>query len=167
MARLPSWLRRLLAPGPIGGWIEGRSLAVRLIGALGLLAGRLWLAWPFFHSGTLRLAHWNGQAYLFEHVHPVPLLPPPLAAVVTTAAELSLPVALAFGLLTRPAALGLAVMAATIYFVIGQTPEGVENGIAVASEQLPWMAVGLALLLTGGGPASLDAVLVRLPIWRA
>lgn len=162
MAELPSWARSLIGPGPLGGWLERRPLAGRLVGALVLLAARLWLAWPFFHSGTLRVGNWSGQAFLFSEVHPVPFLPPDLAALVTTAAELALPLALALGLLTRPAALGLAAMAASIYFVIGQTPEGLENGIAVAAEQLPWMAVGLALVVSGGGPASADALILRL-----
>ena len=166
MLELPGWLRWVVAPGPIGGRIEAWPPAGRWVGAAVLLAARLWLAWPFFHSGMLRIAHWSSQAYLFENVHPLPGLPPILAAVVTTTAELALPVALALGLLARPAALGLAVMAATIYFVIGQTPQGIENGIALASEQVPWMIVGLALTLTGGGPASLDAALFRLPIWQ-
>jgi putative oxidoreductase len=45
--------------------------------------------------------------------------------------------------------------------VIGQTPEGIENGIAVASEQFPWMAVGLAIAVVGAGPLSIDAVAKR------
>lgn len=167
MVELPRWARAVVAPGPVGGWIDRQPFAGRLVGAVLLLVARLWLAWPFFHSGTLRVGNWSGQAFLFTEIHPVPFLTPALAAWVTTAAELALPVALALGLLTRPAALGLAVMAASIYFVIGQTPQGLENGLSVASEQFPWMAVGLLLVVTGGGPAAFDAILARLPIWRA
>lgn len=147
----------VLDPGPTGGW----ALPARLLGGLLLLAGRLWLGWSFLSSGLTRVSHWSSQSFLFKSVHPVPFLPADVAAVVTTAAELLLPCALILGLLARPAALGLAVMAATIYFVIGQTPEGIENGIALAAEQFPWMLVGLAIAALGAGPFSLDALIKR------
>jgi putative oxidoreductase len=154
---IPALFRMIVDPGPLA---RGPARA-KLGGGLLLLAARLWLAWPFLHSGMLRMEHWSSQAFLFEAVHPVPFLAPAVAAVVTTAAELILPVALALGVMARPAALGLAVMAAAIYFVIGQTPAGLENGIAVASEQFPWMAVGLALAASGAGALSIDARLDR------
>lgn len=146
-----------LDAGPATGWAP----PVKLLGGLVLLAGRLWLGWAFLSSGLTRVSHWSSQHYLFSSVHPVPFLPADVAAVVTTGAELLLPCALILGLLARPAALGLAIMAATIYFVIGQTPEGMENGIAIASEQVPWMAVGLAITVLGAGPLSLDALAGR------
>ena len=148
---------RLFDPGPVARW----SLPAGLAGGLALLAARLWLGWAFFSAGLTRVSNWGSQSFLFESIHPVPFLPPEVAAPVTTAAELLLPVALALGLLARPAALGLAVMAATIYFVVGQTPQGLENGIALAEEQFPWIAVGLLLAAVGPGPLSLDALAKR------
>ena len=121
-----------------------------------LLGARIWLALPFFNAGLARVENWGSQTFLFQHIHPVPFLSPSLAAPVTTAGELALPVLLVIGLFGRFAGLGLAVMAATIYFIVGQTPQGIENGIAVASEQIPWILVGLLLFVTGPGRLSLD-----------
>lgn len=150
--------RAVLDPGPVAGWSQpGWAL-----GGLALLAARLWLGWAFLKTGLHRVETWGSQGFLFGSVHPVPFLEAEIAAVVTTAAELLLPTLLILGLFARPAALGLAVMAATIYFVVGQTPEGLENGIALASEQFPWMAVGLALAALGAGPLSLDALVRRI-----
>lgn len=157
MATIARLASLVLDPGPVDRW----ALPARIAGGLLLLAGRLWLGWAFLSSGLTRVSHWASQHFLFTSVHPVPFLPADVAAVVTTGAELLLPSALFLGLLARPAALGLAVMAATIYFVIGQTPQGIENGIALASEQFPWMGVGLAIAALGAGPLSLDALAKR------
>lgn len=157
MTQIVRLARRVLDPGPAVRWRQ----PARTLAGLALLAARLWLGWVFLTTGLHRLSTWGSQGFLFGSVHPVPFLEAEVAAVVTTAAEIALPVALIAGLLARPAALGLAVMAATIYFVVGQTPEGIENGIALASEQFPWMAVGLAIALVGAGPLSFDALLRR------
>lgn len=157
MADLTRLATLVLDPGPIA---QLPALS-RMGGGVLLLAGRVWLGLAFFSSGLTRVAHWGSQNFLFENIHPVPFLSADVAAVVTTGAELLLPVALVLGFLARPAALGLAVMAAAIYFVIGQTPEGIQNGIAVASEQVPWMAVGLAIAVLGAGPFSMDALASR------
>lgn len=114
-----------------------------------LLGARVYLALPFWRAGLVRVDQWAAQSYLFELVHPLPGLPPMAAAYITTAAEIALPILLVLGLLGRFAALGLAAMAATIYFVIG-------GNFAIASEQFPWMAVGLLLALTGPGRISID-----------
>lgn len=163
MADLWRLTRLALHPGPVARW----SQPAWMLGGLLLLAARLWLGWAFLSAGLHRLSTWGSQGFLFGSVHPVPYLEAEVAAVVTTAAELLLPTALILGLLTRPAALGLAIMAATIYFVVGQTPEGIENGIALASEQFPWMAVGLGIAALGAGPLSLDALLRRRSEGRA
>ncbi|SMF17371.1 putative oxidoreductase [Tistlia consotensis] len=146
--------RFALDPGPTARWSQPGALIAGLV----LLAARLWLGWAFLMTGLHRVMTWDSQAFLFMSVHPVPYVPAEIAAPLTTTAELVLPSLLIAGLLARPAALGLMVMAATIYFVIGQTPEGMENGIALASEQFPWMAVGLAIAAVGAGQLSLDAL---------
>ena len=119
-----------------------------------LLAPRVYLAVPFWNAGQARIDSWAFQATLFETVHPLPLLPPTVAAYVTTGFELLLPILLILGLFGRFAALGLAVMAATIYFVIG-------GAFAIPSEQFPWMAVGLLLFIVGPGRLSVDEVIRR------
>ncbi|MCG9599014.1 DoxX family protein [Vibrio sp. Isolate25] len=87
-----------------------------------LLFCRLWVAWVFFNSGLTKIASWDSTLYLFEYEYQVPILPWQLAAYMGTAAELILPVFIAFGLLTRP-------MAAILF---------VFNIIAVVSYPLLW-----------------------------
>ena len=129
--------------------IAGTVLAATLLGA------RLFLALPFWLAGQARLAQWEAQAFLFEYEHPLPLLSPMQAAWLTTACELLLPVLLALGLFGRFAAMGLGVMAATIFFVIGGT-------YAIAAEQVPWMAIGGLIFLVGPGRLSVDREIRRL-----
>ncbi|OLQ95777.1 hypothetical protein BIY21_05885 [Vibrio ponticus] len=118
-----------------------------------LLFCRLWVAWVFFNSGLIKISSWDSTLYLFELEYQVPLLPWELAAYMGTAAELILPVFLAFGLLTRP-------MAAILF---------VFNIIAVVSYPLLWekgfydhQLWGLMILIVivwGPGPISLDKLI--------
>ncbi|EGU36821.1 NADH dehydrogenase [Vibrio ichthyoenteri ATCC 700023] len=115
-----------------------------------LLFCRLWVAWVFFNSGLIKFNSWDSTLYLFELEYQVPLIPWELAAYMGTAAELILPVFLAFGLFTRP-------MAAILF---------VFNIIAVVSYPLLWekgfydhQLWGLMILIVvvwGPGPLSLD-----------
>lgn len=154
-------IQRLLCfltdPGPTAA----AAWTVRGPAALVLLAGRLWLAWPFATAGWHRLFTWDSQEFLFTEVHPVPLLPAALAAPLTTGAEILLSLTLILGLAGRVGAAGLGVMAATLFLVIGRTPQGVENGIAIAAEQVPWMLAGAALFILGPGALSVDALVRR------
>jgi putative oxidoreductase len=151
----------LTAPGPT----THAAAPVRWGGAVLLLLGRLWLAWPYATAGWHRVFSWDAQAFLFTDVHPVPFVPAIIAAPMTTGAEIVLSLLLGLGLAGRVGAAGLAVMSATLFFVIGQTPQGMENGIAIAAEQIPWMIVGAVLFLSGPGLLSLDGALRGLP-WR-
>lgn len=156
-----------LAGHPAVIWLFGGGFVDRLSGPAAwgvsavLLAARVWLATPFFKAGMARVEGWDRQAMLFEWIHPVPFLAPSVAAVVTTVGELTLSILLVVGLLGRLSGLGLAVMAATIFFIVGQTPEGQENGIAIAAEQLPWMFVGLAIFAVGPGRIAVDQLIQR------
>ena len=71
---------------------------------------RLFLANIFFNSGLTKIHNWDSTLYLFSDVYQVPLLPPELAAYLTTSAELGLPGLLVMGLLGRFAAGGLFIM---------------------------------------------------------
>lgn len=124
----------------------------------GIMAGflvvvRLFLALPFFKSALVRINSWGSQGFLFEHEHPLPLLSPTLAAWITTAAEIVLPILLVAGLFGRVAGLGLAIMAAVILFVVG-------GAYALPPEQVPWIAAGLLIAITGPGRLSLDDAVV-------
>lgn len=125
-----------------------------------LLLARLWMAKIFFDAGWSRIVNWGSQDFLFSNIHPVPFLPASLAAPVTTAGELGLSVLLAFGLLGRLSATGLLVMTMVIQWVVGQTPEGIENGIANPSHYY-WMLIFGLLIVCGPGRISLDELLSR------
>ena len=122
------------------------------------LAGRYLLGWAFFSAGWGRISDWDSQSFLFSDIHPVPGLPASIAAPITTAGELILPVLLWLGLFGRGAALGLLVMTAVIQFVVGQTPQGIENLIA-NPDHYWWMLVAAFLLVRGPSALSLDRLL--------
>lgn len=161
-ASAPSKLKQFFALifglGPIDRLPEVPAWIVGVI----LLAPRLWLAEPFWRAGQIRLDSFSRQPMFFQAIHPVPFLDPVVAAYVTTGAEIALPVLLVLGFFGRWAALGLAIMAATIFFIVGQTPAGLQNGIAIAQEQFPWMIVGLLLFIIGPGRISIDYGIRRL-----
>jgi putative oxidoreductase len=77
------------------------TVAIGVLVALAELVNRLWVAGVFWNSGLTKIQSWSSTLYLFEYEYQVPVLPPELAAYLGTAAELSLPVLLAFGLLGR------------------------------------------------------------------
>lgn len=147
----------LTDPGPTAGAPWTRRGPAGLV----LLAGRFWLAWPFATAGWHRVFTWDAQDFLFTQVHPVPLLPAAIAAPLTTGAEIILSLLLILGLAGRVGAAGLGVMATTLFLIIGRTPQGIETGIAIAAEQVPWMLAGAALFILGPGALSLDALIRR------
>ena len=133
------------------------------------IALRLALAVPFYRSG---LTKWDGflqlsdsAVFLFEEEFKlhlfgalVPYPAPTLMAFLSGCAEIALPILLLLGLGTRFAALGLLGMTAIIQITI---PDGWANF------HLPWAAMALALVAWGGGPVSLDRLILRSGLLRA
>lgn len=119
--------------------------------ALLLRAG---VAAPFFLSGRTKvdglLTLSPSTRYLFAEEYRVPLLPPETAALMATYAEHLLPVLLVLGLATRPAALGLLVMALVIQLFV--VPGGWPT-------HLLWAGPLIYLIARGPGAASLDRLL--------
>lgn len=147
--------RRQTLTGPIA---RLETLLACIPAALPLLALRVALAVPFFKSGLTKwdgfLQLSNGARYLFAEEFKLHLLgqqfPYPFPLTMATFAgigEIVLPVLLVLGLGTRFAALGLLAMTAVIQLTV---PEGWANF------HLPWAAMALALVVYGGGAASLD-----------
>ena len=68
---------------------------------------RIWVAKVFFQSGLTKIQSWDTTVMLFQYEYNVPILSPEIAAYLGTAAELSLPVLLLLGLISRPTALAL------------------------------------------------------------
>lgn len=116
---------------------------------------RLYLARVFFVSGTIKLMNWGSTLALFANEYHVPLLSPPLAAVLGTAAEIGLPIFIAAGLATRFAALALFVfnvVAATSYPDL--SPAGLKDHIL-------WGTLIAFLFFYGPGKVALDSWLVK------
>jgi putative oxidoreductase len=114
---------------------------------------RLAVATVFWNSAMTKLADWNAALSLFEDEYKVPLLPSGLAANLAFAIEITTPILLAFGLLTRFAALVLLGMTAVIeIFVYPQA----------WPTHIQWAAMLLVLLCRGAGTFSLDHLIWRL-----
>ena len=113
---------------------------------------RFAVATVFWNSGTTKLANWDATLQLFEDEYKLPLLPPDFAAHLGAGIELTMPVLLVLGLLTRPAALVLLGMTTTIeVFVYPQA----------WPTHIQWAAMLLVLLCRGAGSYSVDHWLAR------
>jgi putative oxidoreductase len=137
-------------------WITLAGSALRWLDAIpyALLAIplRLAVATVFWNSGTTKLADWDATLQLFAEEYQVPILPPALAANIVASIELSTPILLVLGLLTRPAAAVLLGMTAVIeIFVYPQA----------WPTHIQWAAMLVVLLCRGAGALSLDWVIRR------
>lgn len=119
------------------------------------LAIRLYVANAFFSSGLTKIRDWSVTLALFENDYHVPLLPPPLAAVMGTIGELGLPVLLALGLAGRFGAAGLFVVNLV---AVSSYPDISDLG---RQDHVLWGALLLVTVLHGPGRCSLDAWLTR------
>lgn len=117
------------------------------------LGARLYVAQVFFMSGLTKIHDWDTTLALFADEYKVPLLPPPVAAVMGTAGELVLPVLLLLGLGGRFAALGLSVVNAVAVLSLA------EIAPAALQQHVFWGSLLLALVLWGPGKWSLDSLL--------
>jgi len=111
---------------------------------------RVAVATVFWNSAMTKLANWDTAIELFTEEYKVPLLPPEIAANLALSIELTTPVLLVLGLLTRAAALVLLGMTTVIeIFVYPQA----------WPTHIQWAAMLLVLLCRGAGKLSLDHVL--------
>lgn len=117
------------------------------------LGARLYVAQVFFMSGLTKIHDWDTTLALFADEYQVPLLPPPVAAVMGTAGELVLPVLLLLGLGGRFAALGLSVVNAVAVLSLQ------EIAPAALQQHIFWGSLLLALVLWGPGKWSLDRLI--------
>ena len=127
--------------GRVLRWLDGVPYTILAIPL------RLAVATVFWNSGTTKLANWNTAVELFVEEYKVPVLPPETAAYMAASIELTTPVLLVLGLLTRPAALVLLGMTTIIeIFVYPQA----------WPTHIQWAAMLLVLLCRGPGKLSLD-----------
>ena len=113
---------------------------------------RFAVATVFWNSGMTKLPNWDMTIALFTDEYQVPLLPPDLAAYMAAAIELTTPVMLVLGFLTRPAAAVLLGMTAVIQIFVYPM---------AWPTHIQWVAMLLVLLARGPGKLSLDWL-----IWR-
>jgi putative oxidoreductase len=108
---------------------------------------RLAIAGVFLRAGLGKVASWESTVALFREEYHVPLLPPEVAAVMSSSVELGCSALLLVGLATRVATVPMLGMITTIQlFVYPQA----------WPEHLIWMSVLVFLLTRGGGTLSLD-----------
>lgn len=111
---------------------------------------RVFPALVFLQSGRTKVEGFSikdSTWFLFEHEYALPLIPPPVAAVMATVAEHVLPVLLILGLFTRLSALGLVGMTAVIQIFV--YPDAwMTHGL--------WAAALLAVAARGPGAWSAD-----------
>lgn len=113
---------------------------------------RLAVATVFWNSAMAKLANWDTALSLFADDYRLPLIPPEIAAYMAAAIELTAPILLVLGLLTRPTALVLLGMTAVIeIFVYPQA----------WPTHLQWAAMLAILLCRGAGRYSTDHALWR------
>lgn len=121
-----------------------------------LLGIRLLMAHAFYKSWILKAqdalsGQWEHTVSLFRDVHPVPLLPPEVAAVLGTGGEIIFSLLLALGLLARLAAASMIAMVLVMIASIGYYP----------NEHNVWLLLLGVTLALGPGRLSLDAVFFR------
>ncbi len=116
------------------------------------LAMRLGVGAVFFRSGLLKIESWQFTILLFRDEYQVPLLDPVLAAQITTAVELVVPVFLFVGLGSRLATLPLLGMIAVIQLLVYPN---------AWSDHLMWASALLLILTRGPGVLSLDYAIAR------
>ena len=132
------------------------ALLARIPHELIALLARLSAGTIFLRSGLLKLEGWaDGTTLaLFREEYRLPLLSPELASWLATAAELSLPLLLFAGLLTRPAALALLGMTLVIQLFV--YPNAFDtHGV--------WAVALLYLAKFGPGTLSVDRLIRRAP----
>ncbi|HEX7326277.1 MAG TPA: DoxX family protein [Rhodanobacteraceae bacterium] len=132
------------------------------IGPAVLLFMRIWVALAFWHAGVVKFDDPMGTQFLFNAAYQVPLLPPNVAAVLSTWIELVVPWFVGLGLLGRLSALFL-----FIYNIIAFAsfpalwPHGFWVGLFNTSnfaDHKIWGLMLLAVIAWGPGKWSLDTL---------
>jgi putative oxidoreductase len=113
---------------------------------------RLAVATVFWNSAQSHLANWETTLYMFETDYSLPFLPPVPAAYLAVAIEVTTPILLVLGLLTRAATLVLLGMTTVIEVFV--YPEAWPTHIQ-------WAAMLFVLLARGPGRLSLDWLIRR------
>lgn len=147
-------------PGAISRAFTGVTGFFTFLSPLFDLVIRLWVAKVFFESGLTKIQSWSSTLALFEYEYEVPLLPPSLAAILGTAAELGLPVLIALGLATRLSALALFLFNIGAVYAYGSFLFSAE-GAAGLQQHILWGVAIATILFHGPGKLSLDHLVAQ------
>jgi len=128
-------------------------------GSLMSLVLRCYVGWQFFKAGMIKVSDWSATLALFHDEYKVPVLPPDLAAYMGAGGELTFPILLFVGLISRPAAVGLLFVNAMA--VISYPQLFTFDCPAAINDHFYWGAMLLVLIAFGPGKFSLDALLAR------
>ena len=134
-------------------FIQLSGLAIRgleFLTPLVELGARLWLANVFWKSGMTKITTWDSTLSLFNYVYTVPLLPPELAAVLSTAVELGGAALLAIGLAGR---FGTAALFILNIVAVVSYPDLSAVGL---KDHFYWGLLLLIFLVRGPGKLSID-----------
>jgi putative oxidoreductase len=131
----------------------GRSLAERIPYSAVALLSRIAVAQVFWRSGQTKVSgfHLREETFvLFREEYKVPLLPPDVAAYMSTIGEHVFPVLLVVGFASRLSALGLFGMTMVIQLFV--FPDG-------WPEHILWIALLVGIIARGPGAISLDQLI--------
>lgn len=115
-----------------------------------MLLMRFWMAQIFWYSGLTKISNWQATVFLFKDEYKVPVIPPEIAALLSTGVELAAPILLIFGLATRLTTLPMLAMTVVIQFTY-----------EYSNEHYYWAMLLLAILCYGPGPLSVDNLIKR------
>ena len=116
------------------------------------LAMRVGVGMVFFHAGLLKIQSWEFTILLFRDEYQVPFIDPEIAARMATFNELTIPVFLFLGLLTRAMTLPLLGMILVIQTFVYP---------GAWADHLLWGSILVFLLTRGPGAFSLDFLIDR------
>ena len=152
MSNAAATIRAPRERAPLAAYAAFLGLAERIPLAVVQLAGRVAIFHVFWNSAQAKLASWPVTLQLFALEYRVPLLPPDIAAVLATAAELGGAILILLGLLTRFAALALLGLVAVIQLFVFP---------GNWAEHLLRASLLLLFLARGAGTVSLDHLAAR------
>jgi putative oxidoreductase len=109
---------------------------------------RFWMAKIFWYSGLTKIDNWKSTVYLFKYEYAVPIIPAELAAAMATAIELTAPILLLIGFMTRIAAAPMICMVAVIQFTYLDL-----------IDHLYWAILLCTIMFYGPGRYSLDCLI--------
>ncbi len=115
-----------------------------------ILLIRFWMAQIFWYSGLTKISDWQATIFLFKDEYKVPVIPPEIAALLSTSVELAAPILLVLGFATRLTIIPMLAMTAVIQFTY-----------EYSNEHYYWAMLLTTILCYGPGILSIDNLIKR------